>query len=74
MATIFESRPRLTSVAKPRVDEGAVSGALAALEAATRQVMEVTAACPLEQERAADLLTSHARRLREASTHMLTGT
>lgn len=67
MATIFESRPRAASptpVPPPKVeDDRDISGAIAALEAAARELLEVTTSYPLARRRAAEMLVFHARRL-----------
>lgn len=66
MATIFQARPRTTSVPKVQpADAPSVAGALAALDAAARTVAELTAAYPEERQRAAALLAFHARRLND---------
>jgi hypothetical protein len=64
MATIFQARPRTAALnAPPPADSRTVSTALAALDAAAWQVMEVTSSRPEERQRAAELLAFHARRL-----------
>lgn len=46
---------------------GSMARVMAALDLAARQVLEATASCPDERERAAEILAFHARRLHAAA-------